>query len=118
MDAVTSEAVDLAHTLEAKAIIALTDTGRTARMISRYKPVQNIYSFTKEQKTFNHLLVSYGCKPVMMPKIKSLNEAIPFVRSFLKKNKVAKKGDTVIIAAGIPFGKSVDTNMVLVDVLV
>ena len=117
VDAVTSEVVDLAYTLKAKAIVALTDTGRTARMISRYKPVQNVYSFTKEEKTFNQLLVSYGCKPLMMPKIKTLSEAIPFVRQVLKAKKIAKKGDIIIIAAGVPFGKSLDTNMVLVETL-
>ncbi|MCR4334682.1 MAG: pyruvate kinase [Patescibacteria group bacterium] len=117
VDVVTSEAVDIAHKLKAKVIVALTDTGRTARMISRYKPMQQILSFTKEEKTFNQLLISYGCKPVFISKMNTLNEVMPIVREVLLSKKIFKKGDSVVIVAGIPFGKSLDTNMVLVDVL-
>ncbi len=117
VDAVTSEAVDLAHYLKATAIVALTNTGRTARMISRYKPARPIIAFTPSEKTFNQLLVNFGCEPVMLDKSKSFLEVFPLVKQHLLKNKIAKKGDKVVIAAGVPFGKSIDTNMVLVEVI-
>jgi pyruvate kinase len=116
-DALTSEAVDLAHFLGAKAIVALTNTGRTARMLSRYKPARPILALTPDQKTFNQLLVNYGCTPVLIAKIKTLNEALPLVRQHVLKHKIAKKGDKVVVAAGTPFGKPIDTNTLLVEVI-
>lgn len=117
VDAVTSEAVDIANTLNAKAIIALTNSGHTALMVSRYKPSRPIITFTPNKKTFNQLQVSFGCSAVIMPKIKTINDALPIIKKYLMINKIAKKGDNVIIVAGVPFGKSLDTNMVLVETL-
>lgn len=117
VDAVTSEAVDLANSLGAAAIIALTSSGRTALMISRYKPARPIFAFTPNQKTFNQLQVSYGTTAVLIPKIKTLNEVLPLVRARLLKNKTAKKGDKVVIAAGTPFDKAIDVNTVLVETI-
>ncbi len=117
VDAVTSEVVDLAHSLKATAIVALTNTGRTAMMISRYKPTQPIIAFTPNPKTFNQLQLSYGCRPVMMEKVKTLNDALPVIRQYITKNKIAKKGDKIVIAAGVPFGKSLDTNTVMVEII-
>jgi pyruvate kinase len=117
VDAVTSEAVDLSHWIKAKAIVALTNTGHTACLISRYRPSAPILAFTPNKKTFNQLLVSYGCIPVEMKKIKTVNEALPVVRQYVLKNKIAVKGDKIVIAAGVPFGKSIDTNTMLVEVI-
>lgn len=117
VDALTSEAVDIAEALGAKAIIALTTSGRTARMVSRYKPARPIIAFTMSDKIRNQLQVSYGVTAHAIQKLKTINEALPLIRDFVKKEKIAKKGDKVVIAAGVPFGKSIDTNMVLVEVL-
>jgi pyruvate kinase len=116
-DALASEVVDLAHFLGAKAIVALTNTGKTARILSRYKPARPILAFTPDEKTFNQLLVNFGCEPVAIPKIKTLNEALPLIRQYVLKNKIAKKGDKVVVAAGTPFGKPIDTNTVLVETI-
>lgn len=114
-DAVTSEVVDLAHFLNATAIVVLTNAGRTARMISRYKPSRPIVAFTPNEKTFNQLLVNYGCEPVLIEKGVTFEAIIPIAKKHLLKNKIVKKGDKIVIAAGMPFGKSIDTNMVLVE---
>jgi pyruvate kinase len=117
VDAVTSESVDLAHHTHAKCLVTLTTTGRTARMVSRYKPMCPIYAFTPNQETYNKLVLSFGVEPVMMPKIKILADMMPFVRTYLSKNKIVKKGEKTVVVAGIPFGKAVDTNMMMVDTL-
>lgn len=117
VDAVTSEAVDLAHHTSSKCLVTLTTTGRTARMVSRYKPMCPIFAFTPNENTFAQLTLSFGIEPVMMPKIKILAEMMPFVRNHLLKNKLVKKGEKTVVVAGIPFGKAVDTNMMMVDTL-
>lgn len=114
-DATTNEVVDIANAVRAKLIVALTTTGSTARMISRYKPLQPIIAMTPSQKTFNQTLMSFGCEPVLIEKFKTVNEAVTEVKAYIVKNKLAKKGDKLVLALGMPFGKKIDTNMLLVD---
>ena len=117
-DAITSEAVDTAEAIDAKLIVALTMTGFTARMISRFKPTQPIVAFTPSEKTANQLLLSFGVTSVLMEKLDSLPEAIAFVKSQCVKAKLAARGDKIVIVAGLPFGKKViETNTLLVETL-
>jgi pyruvate kinase len=116
-DATTNEVVDIANAVKAKLIIALTHSGFTARMISRYKPLQPILALTPNEKTYNQLLMTFGCTPVLIKKIKMLNDALNEAKAYALKNKLAKKGDKIVIATGYPFGKKVDTNMLLVETL-
>jgi pyruvate kinase len=116
-DAITNEAVDIANTVNAKAIVALTESGFTARMISRYKPLQPLVAFTPNEKTHNQLLLNFGVTPVKIEKVTMLNDAIKLAKNYLVKNKIAAKGDKIVIAAGAPFGKKIDTNMLLVETI-
>jgi pyruvate kinase len=116
-DAITNEVVDVANAVGAKAIIALTNSGFTARMISRYKPLQPIIAVTPLEKTVRQLLLSFGCEPVQIEKIQMLNDAVKSAKAHCLKNKLAVKGDKIVIAAGAPFGKKIDTNMLLVETI-
>ncbi len=114
-DAITREAVDIAHGVNAKFIVGLTESGFSARMISRYRVEQDIVAMTPNKNTFNKLILSYGITPVLIKKFKTLNEAMVIVRNHFLKNKLAKKGDKVVVVAGMPFGKKGCTNMILVQ---
>jgi pyruvate kinase len=116
-DAVTREVVDLANTLDVKAIIAFTESGFTARMISRYRPTQSILAFTPNKKTYNQTLMSFGVTPVLIKKTTMLNEVLKLVREHCLENKIAKEGEKVIVTVGMPYGKKGDTNMLLVETI-
>lgn len=117
-DSVTSEAVDTAEKIGATLIIALTTTGFTARMISRFKPLQPILALTPGEKARNQLLLTYGVKPVLVEKLDSFVEAVSLAKSIAVKQKLAKKGDKVVIVAGQPFGrKNIETNLLLVETI-
>lgn len=115
VDSVTFAAVGTASTVGAKAIIALTESGLTARMVSRYRPEQPVIAMSSKAHVIEQIALSFGCYPVQVEKITNLDEALKEIRSFVLKNKIAKKGDKVVIAAGIPFGNIGGTNMVLVE---
>lgn len=117
VDAVTNEVVDIANTVGAKVIVALTNSGFTARMIARYKPIQPLVAITPNESTYRQLLFSFGCQPVFTKKVKMINDAISTAKSHCLKTKLAKKGDKIVIALGMPFGKKIDTNMLLVETL-
>ncbi len=114
-DAISNEAVDIANAVKAKFIVALTYSGFTARMIARYKPLQPLLAFTPNEKTLNQLHMSFGVEPVLIKKFRTLNEVIRVVRQHAIKNKLAQKGDKFIMAAGTPFAKKIDSNMLMVE---
>ena len=114
-NAVSDETVDLAQSIGAKYIAALTNTGFTAKMISRYRPAQNILAFTPNKETFNQLNLSYGCEPVLVAKIDSIEAAAPLVREHCLKTKTAKKNDIIVVVAGMQFDKNSSTNTIFVQ---
>lgn len=117
-DAVSSEAVDLARNIGAKFIVALTLTGFTARVISRFRPTQEILAFTPDEKTFNQLNLSFGVRPALLKeKFERLSQVSVAAKDYCLKNKIAKKGDGIVIVAGLPFGKEGSTNTISVEKL-
>ncbi len=117
IDVATFGAVSTADAVGAVAIVALTDSGLTARMISRFRPRQEIIVMSPHHDVVQHLTLSFGCHPIYFEKVDNLNNAIKEVRAFVLKNRFAKRGDKVVISAGIPFGKTGGTNMLLIEVI-
>src|SRR3989338_1162557 len=114
-DAVSAEAVDLAHNIGAKYIVALTYYGFAARMIARYRPVHRVIAMTPNEKVASQLLLTFGCNPVLIEKLNTLPAAIKEAKKHCLKSKLAQKGDKIVIVAGMPFGKSGMTNTILVE---
>jgi pyruvate kinase len=117
VDAVTFAAVSTAAAVGAVAIIALTESGFTARMISRFRPEQPIIVMSSRRQVIEELTLSFGCYPIRVEKLLAVDQVMKEVRSFVLLHKFAKKGDKVVIAAGIPFGHMGGTNMLLVEVI-
>jgi len=114
VDAITGSVVYVADKIGARAIIALTESGSTARMVSRHKPGQPIIVMSPNARTRAKLALSFGCYPVAIKGFKYVAEVTDEVGKFVVKNRLAKKGDKVVIAAGVPFGKTGGTNTLLV----
>lgn len=116
-DSISYAIVTTAHNINAKAIVALTEYGKTARMISRYKPKQPILALTPNKYTYNRLALSFGCYGRMIKPFKDVSEVIDVAKELAVKNNVAKKGDKIVIGAGIPFGKAGTTNLLIVQTI-
>ncbi len=118
-DSITGSVVKTAHDVGAKAIIALTNSGFTARMISRHKPIVPVFSLSANEKTINQLCASFGCIPILTDNWKSVAEAFDIVRKICLENKIAKEGDRVVIAAGAHTEKHniLESNMLLVETI-
>lgn len=112
---VSRAVVATATEVGAKFIVALTNSGHTARMISRYRPKQAVIALTPNPDGVGKMVLSYGCYPLSIKKFKTLTEVLSLIRSIALTNKLAKKGDKVVVVAGMPFGQAVDTNMLLVE---
>lgn len=117
VDAVTYGAVATASAVGAVAIIALTESGLTARMLSRFRPEQPIIVMSPARNVFEQIALSFGCYPVRIEKLVTIDAVMDEVRGYVLKHKYAKKGDKVVIAAGVPFGRTGGTNMHLVEIV-
>lgn len=117
VDAVTHAAVGTARTVGAKAIVALTESGLTARMVSRYRPAQPIIVMSPKRHVIEQMVLLFGCHPIRIEKLMAIDDVMKEVRAFVLKHKFAEKGDKVVIAAGVPFGRTGGTNMLLVEVV-
>ncbi len=115
VDAVTFAAVSTASTVGAKAIIALSESGLTARMVSRFRPEHKVIALSPKDFVVRQLGLVFGCFPVQVEPFTTIPEVMKVVSAYMLKNKFAKKGDKVVIAAGVPFGHIGGTNMVLVE---
>lgn len=117
VDAVTFNVVNTAYAIGAKAIVALTESGFTARMVSRYRPKQPIIVMSPNPKSANQVVLSFGCTPVEISPFNYVGQVMNTVRKYVLSNKIAKKGDKVVIAAGVPFGQSGGTNLLIVETI-
>lgn len=116
-DSVSYAVVNAAHNISAKAIVALTQNGLAARMVSRYKPKQPIIALTPNEKTYHQLALNFGCYPQIIKNFKNILDIIGTAKDVVVKSKAAEKGDKIVISAGIPFGKSGATNLLIAQVI-
>ena len=112
--AISHATVTTAHDLNASAIITVTKSGTTARMISKFRPQTDIVGATINQKVWRQLSLSWGVKPVLCQLKDNTDELFDHAVDVTVKAGAAKKGDTVVITAGIPLGMSGTTNMLKV----
>lgn len=118
VNSITKSVVNTAHDVKAELIFALTETGFSARMVSRHKPASLIMVLSPSERACKKLSLSFGCYPVCIKRFLTLSDAFNFVREFCLKNKLAQKGDKVVVVAGAPFNKKgVKTNMIIVEVI-
>jgi len=116
-DSITASAVRTADRVEAKFLVSFTMSGTSSRLISRHKPIQDIIVFTPNDVTYRQSILSWGTTPVMVKKTTDFNEITKEVRNYFLKSKTGKKGDKVVMASALPFGKSTVVNMLLVETL-
>lgn len=110
-DAISFAASRACEEVKAKAIVVFTESGLTARMISKYKPAVPIYAFTPLQKTLTRLSLYYGVNPYYLRTEKNTDKLIEGMDKFLLRKKLVKKDDTLVVLMGAPVGVSGTTNL-------
>lgn len=116
-DAVCFATVTTAMALNASAIITATQSGLSARMMSKYRPKAQIVATTQEWRVARKLSIVWGVIPIIVEKMVSTDEVILKSVDQATNQGVVKKGDMVIIAAGIPIGYTGTTNFMKVHIV-
>lgn len=114
-EAVASAVSRIAHSVNAKAIVVSTNSGYTARMVSKYRPEVNILAVTYSERVQRGLTLNYGVLPVVYDAPATIDEMIALAKTAVKEQGLANSGDTIVIAAGVPMSQSGTTNMITVQ---
>ena len=114
-NAICDAACTTARDIAAKAIIAVTKSGYTARRVSKFRPLQPIVAATPEIKTFHQLSLSWGVYPVLAISQKNEEQLFRHAIDCAKQIDIVSGGDNVVIIAGVPLDTSGTTNMIKVE---
>ena len=109
---ITAAAVQIADQLDAKFIATFTQSGDSARRLSRLRPSKMVFAFTPIEQVRNQLALTWGIKPVLIPMVEHTDAMTAQVDNTLLEHGLVSEGDMVIIAAGSPPGQSGTTNLV------
>ncbi len=111
-DAVSGAAVLLAKQIKAPAIICLSRSGLTAKMISKHRPECPILGLTPSQQTWRELALWWGVQPVRLSEMSDINVAAREAITTCVNKGLLPEGELVVITAGVPVGRPGSTNVV------
>jgi pyruvate kinase len=111
-DAAAKAACQMAHQVQAKAVIAFTTSGTTALRVSKYRPYHPILAITPSPSVVNRLSLIWGVLPIKKAEPANLEEVFALASRVALEANLAKRGDLIVIVAGIPLGVPGSTNLV------
>ena len=112
--AVAQAATQIARNVGAETIVAFTETGSTAKLISKYRPEQRVVAFSPNPKTRRRMALYWGVIPHQFERRNYTDDEIAAAASILEAEGVAKEGETVVMVAGVPPNFQASTNLVKV----
>jgi len=116
-NAISHATCTTAHDLGAAAIISVTKTGYTARMVSKFRPDCPIIATTVSEKVYRQLALSWGVYPMLSELKETTDELFEEAVDRALESGIVKNGDLVVITAGIPVGISGTTNILKVHLV-
>lgn len=114
-NSVALASVKTANSAQARGIFCFTNSGLTARLVSRFRPEMPIVALTPHRKVYHQLALNWGVIPADPVTCKTAQEAFVQASCFALKHGIVRYGDLVVVTAGAPFGVSGTTNMMLVE---
>ena len=117
-DAIATAVVDTANRLNAKLITTATVHGRTARLISNFRPKAPVLALTPSEKEGRKLMLNYGIYPVLMPLMNSTDGVLEHSVSEAKRFMDLSSGDIVVITGGFPnTDENRTTNLMKIEII-
>lgn len=111
---VAQAAVDTANRLGIDTIVAFTESGTTARLLSKHRPRADVYAFTPHETTYR-LMTLFGCiTPLKTPPHDSTDQMLAFAEEYLLDHEIVQEDDTTVMVAGIPPNQRASTNLMKV----
>ena len=113
--AISHATVMTAQEIGAAAIVTLTESGFTARMVSRFMPRCLIIATTPNEGVCRQMNLLWGVMPMLVPEKNNTDELFAAAVEAAVKHDAIKRGDRLVLTAGLPLGSSGSTNMIKVQ---
>ncbi|SDB17910.1 pyruvate kinase [Streptococcus henryi] len=110
-DVVASAVKDATKSMDIKLVVALTESGNTARLISKYRPDADILAVTFDEKTQKSLMINWGVIPVVTEKPASTDDMFEVAERVALESGLVESGDNIVIVAGVPVGSGGTNTM-------
>ncbi len=115
VDAISHATCGMAIDIDAKAIVACSLSGMTARMVSRFRAPVDIIGLTTDENTWRKLALSWGVTPAMCEKFSSTDVLFYTAKKIAKQDLPLKNGDKIVITGGDTTGQSGNTNLIKIE---
>ena len=116
-DATAHAACLTARDVNAAAIVTVSESGNTARLLSKYRPTQPIIACVMNEQVQRQLSLSWGITTLLMGPAKSTDELIEMSTALAQKNGYLHNGELAVVTAGVPVGVSGTTNMIKIHMV-
>lgn len=113
-DAISHATVQVAQELEADAILTITESGYTARMIAKYRPQATVIAVSPVDASIRRMQMYWGVTPLLGVQAHGTDELIELSLGIVQEKKMLMKGDSVVVTAGMNVGKVGSTNLIKV----
>ena len=115
--ATAAAACSTASNINASAIVTVTKSGETARLLSKVRPQTPIIACVIDEQVQRHLALSWGVTPILMPYAHNTDELVELSTKAAMEKGLLETGDLVVVTAGVPVGVSGTTNMMKVHMV-
>ncbi|KAA9300910.1 MULTISPECIES: pyruvate kinase [Aerococcus] len=116
-EAISQSVAYTASNLGIRTIVAATDSGFTAKMISKYRPNATILALTFSESRANKLMLSSGVEPIVAERPATTDDMMILAANLAKENGYAQDGDKILVTAGVPVGERGTTNLMKIQIV-
>ena len=114
-EAISYSTCRTSNVLHAKAIVAATNSGSTAKLVSKYKPKCPIIAITPNAEVMRGLSLNFGVFPVLCQEFSTTDDILTEAKTIVKNLNIGHEGDYIIVAAGMPTNHTGGTNMLKIE---
>ena len=114
-EAISYSTCRTSNVLHAKAIVAATNSGSTAKLVSKYKPKCPIIAITPNAEVMRGLSLNFGIFPVLCQEFSTTDDILTEAKTIVKNLNIGHEGDDIIVAAGMPTNHTGGTNMLKIE---
>jgi len=115
--AIAKACSDTADSLGLATVVAFTESGNTALLVSKYRPGSRIVAFTPDERTYRRMALMWGVTPLMSHRLESTDEMISAAERMLRDEGLVEEGEWVAMTAGIPPNQRASTNILKLHVI-
>jgi pyruvate kinase len=110
-EVVASAVKDATKSMDIKLVVTITESGNTARLISKYRPDADILALTFDEKVQKSLMINWGVIPILTEKPASTDDMFEIAEKAALKSGLVESGDNIVIVAGVPVGSGGTNTM-------